>query len=305
MVKSRWTGEEIDFLIKKRKEGWTLRRIAEALPSRSLESVKDKWKRLRREGPGPVSEQAIRTKEESLLKVPLVEEYGQRLCFGVISDSHIGSRYLLQEALEEIPQRLVREGAQFLIFAGDLYDGVHMRKDQHLEQIDPSADGQLALAVKLFPSTGKIVYGIAGNHCASFLKIGLDNVRRFANIRKEFIFLGYYQALLPLTPKSDLLIFHPRGKLAKTRSRSLQNVIELFIPSKRTISLAIVGHWHSPFLAMKYFGVWGFLAPSFQKTTPYLASQGMKSEVGGILITVEIRDNGSLGPVSWKYFPWP
>jgi len=186
-MKSRWTEAETDFLIEKRKEGWTLREIAEALPGRSFESTKDKWKRLRWEG--VEAEKKVETKESSL-QVPLVEEYGQKLCFGVISDTHFGSKYVVQEALESIPLQMVKEGAQFLIHCGDLLDGQNVYPKQYLEQIESGADEQLALAVKQFPYTGKKVYGIGGNHDHSFMSLGLDNLKRFSNLREEFILLG-------------------------------------------------------------------------------------------------------------------
>jgi len=264
MMKSRWTEAEIDFLIKKREEDWTLRRIAEALSGRSFEAVKDKWKRLKLEGVASWKEQEVE-KKESPLKVPLVEEYGQRLCFGVISDTHFGSKYIVQEALESIPLEMVKEGAQFLIHCGDLLDGQNVYPKQYLEQIESGADEQLALAVKQFPYTGVKVYGIGGNHDHSFMGLGLDNLKRFSNLREEFILLGYFQGDIPLTKELKIKLYHPKGKLAKVRGRSLQNAVDLFLSERP--AMLFIGHYHFAFLAQKHVDTWAFLTSSFQRTT--------------------------------------
>jgi len=299
MTKSRWTETELDFLIEKRKEDWTLRQIAEALPRRSFEAVKDKWKRLKSEG---IPEQEVE-RRESLSLSSLVEEYGQRLCFGVISDSHYGSKYIVEEAISKLPFELIKEGAQFFLHCGDLLDGQNVYPKQYLDQIETGADEQLALAVKQFPNFGVRIFLIGGNHCHSFMKLGLDNLKRFCALREEFVLLGYFQGDIPLTDDLALKLYHPKGKLAKTRGTSLQNAVDLFMTERP--ALLFIGHYHFAFLAQKHVDTWAFLVPSFQRTTPYFISQVMKSHVGAILVTVEIRDNGSLGPVSWKYFPWP
>jgi len=301
ITKSRWTDEEIDFLIAKRKEGWTLLRIAEALPGRSLEAVKDKWKRLRRAG--AIAFLAAVEEKGKQLQVPLVEEYGQLLRFGVISDTHFGSKYIVLEALERLPFELKKEGAQFFLHCGDLLDGQNVYPKQYLDQIETGADEQLALAVKQFPNFGLRIYGVGGNHDHSFMKLGLDNLKRFCSLREEFTLLGYFQGDIPLTKELKIKLYHPKGKLAKTRGRSLQHPVDLFLTERP--ALLFIGHYHFAYLAQRHFDIWAFLIPSFQRTTPYLVSQTMKSHVGATLITVEIKDDGALGPISWKFYPWP
>jgi len=289
----RWSEKEITLLRQLKNKGATWSEISQAL-GRSRESVRSFYKRVRKEA------KPEKTAEFELSLV--LGKESEEIRFGVISDSHFGSKYTIQEAIETIPFQLVEEGAQFICFLGDLFDGINVYPAQHLEQKDASADGQLALAVKCFPRLPVPVFLIGGNHDFSFQKVGLDNVKRFAEIRREISFLGYFQADLRLQGGVMIRLFHPRGKLTKTKSRAVQNAIETFIPDAPQILL--IGHYHWAFLAMKYLGVWAFLSPSFQKTTPYLRRQGLRSEIGGVLISFSI-ENSRPKHFAWRYFGFP
>jgi len=289
MGKRNWSEEELLLLRKLKRQGATWQEIANAL-GRTREAVRCYYKRLKR-----AEEIKIKPAELPLL----IEEFGEEITFGVISDTHFGSKYTVLEAIETIPLQLVEEGAQFLCFLGDVYDGVNVYPAQYLEQDDPSADGQLALAVKCFPRLDAPIYVIGGNHDFSFQRsFGLDNLKRFSEIRKELTFLGYFQADLKVTPEISIKLYHPRGGLTKTRSRCVQNAIENFIPNGPQILL--LGHYHWGYLVIKYLGTWAVLAPSFQRTTPYFRRRGQRSEIGGVLVSFKIKGK-KVASLSWKY----
>jgi len=288
-----WSDRELALLRSLKQEGRSWREIANTL-GRTKEAARSRYKRI-------VATQ-VASEEKAEFIVPVKPGANRRITFGVISDTHFGSKYTVQAAIEEIPPKLVEEGAQFICFLGDLFDGVNVYAGQHLEQIDPGADGQLALAVKCFPRLPVPVYLLGGNHDFSFQRMGLDNMKRFAAIRTETTFLAYFQADLILKGGIRIRLFHPRGKLSKSRSRCVQNAIEAFIPDAP--GLLLIGHYHWAFLALKYLGVWAILAPAFQRTTPYLKRQGQKSQIGGILVSFAISPKREIRELAWRYFEY-
>jgi len=292
----RWSREEVELLRELKAAGLSWPEIAERIETRSPDACRKKWEALRSH---PIASESVELNISAL-----VERFDGTLRLGLVSDTHFGSKYTVIEAVQAIPTRLIDEGAVLLIHGGDWFDGSKIYKGQHFEQIEPGADGQLELAVELWPRVDCPVVTIGGNHDeASLTDIGLDNVKRLCARRPEIHMLGYNQADLRLTDKTVLKILHPRGRLSKTRSRSAQNYIDAFVPNQPEILL--LGHFHWGFLVMKEKGTWVCYLPCFQTETPYFRRQALIATIGGILLTVEFAKDGSIKTTNWKFFEYP
>jgi len=295
----RWTPEEEKLLreLKANKE-LTWAEIAEQL-SRTPGACRKKWEALQKPETLVVEKEAVELDISAL-----VERFHGVLKLGLVSDTHFGSKYVVLEAVEKIPKLLVEAGASVLIHGGDWFDGSNVYKGQHFEQIEPGADGQLELAIQLWPTVGCPTISIGGNHDEACLtSVGLDNVKRLCDKRSDIHLLGYNQADLRLTEKTVLKILHPRGRLSRTRSRSAQNYIDAFVPNQPEILL--LGHYHWGFLVMKEKGSWVCYLPCFQTETPYFRRQALVATIGGILLTIEFAKDGSIKTTDWRFFEYP
>lgn len=240
---------------------------------------------------------------EGLIFKPDVSRFnGKAFRFGVISCTHIGSRFQQLHHLHSYYRLAKRRGCEVVLHCGDVFDGSpNMHKGMGFEQFALGADAQLTYAISHYPSDVP-TWAISGNHCMSFYKDnGFTIVKALADGRSDFTYLGDTLATIEFK-NFKVMINHASGGVAYARSYKLQRGLD-GLPSEVKPNFMFTGHWHVPAYLPQYRNVEAWSLPSFQATTPYMQSKQLTSVVGGLIVTVQ-PDKDGLGTVQWEYVPF-
>jgi len=161
------------------------------------------------------SHQAILHKERSLTFKPLEIEsvYRSRVRIGIISDTHLCSKYQQLSLLHKAMKELDKEKVDFIVHAGDVVEGRNVYRGQSEEVFFSGYDEQRDYLVENFPRSkrGVKIYMISGQHDYSFYKLSGANILRSACYkRKDLVYRGDFSA--KFTVKGVRVeVLHPGG----------------------------------------------------------------------------------------------
>lgn len=151
---------------------------------------------------------------------------------GVISDTHIGSKFQNFEYIKRAYDVFDKHGIHEVFHLGDLFEGYRAQLREarkpytyYLKQLEEFR--------KYYPK-GFTTYGILGNHDQSYLDLGLTLEEEIQRRRKNFLALGYGNCYI--TNKNRLLSL--RHKLRYYQGLNI-------IPGDRNVDLLLMGHSHS------------------------------------------------------------
>jgi len=234
------------------------------------------------------------------------------ITFGVVSDTHFGSKAEQSTALNDFCNIAVTEyGVQHFLHGGDLFAGFNVYRGQMMDQYETSGAGQARVAMNNLPCyPGVHWYIIGGNHDFSFYRAaGLDARREMLQnhsqhgltAREDITLLPYDAADLPLLPGIDARIWHPSGGIPYAYSYRGQRAADQMAFSelmdvtvgakpKPTLRFLIIGHMH---VMYSFFAgpIFVLGAGCFEGQTSYLKRKGLVPHIGGWIITFRFVDN--------------
>lgn len=239
-----------------------------------------------------------------------------RFKFGVVSDTHLGSKCQQLTLLKSAYADFDRENVDFVIHAGDLVDGHKMYKGQEYELFMHSADEQRDYAVEQYPrlKNGKKTYIIAGNHDESFKKsAGYNIVRAICTARPDMVYQGMIGATFNIG-RLRVEAVHPSGGVSYARSyksqKHAENMISALIEVVRAKKdpsvlphIMILGNWHIADILPDYQGMVVVTQPCFQSQTSYLRAKGLTPNIGYTLFDISLDSAGNLQEMWHKYQP--
>ena len=203
------------------------------------------------------------------------------LKFGLVSDTHLCSKYEKLDELHTFYSICKKVGVRVVLHAGDLVDGSGRIYRGQLNEIHTyGAMRQADYTIKNYPQEEGIkTYFITGNHCDSFFKEnGIDIGYLVAEKRKDMIYLGQYQADITLG-KVKIRILHADGSNAYALSYRGQKIAEQ-IPSGQKPHILIIGHYHtSHFFWYRNMNI--INAGAFQGQNSFLMRKGLNPAIGG------------------------
>jgi len=123
---------------------------------------------------------------------------------GMLSDTHIGSKYWRPDLLEKYYQIAVEEGVHRFYHAGDIVDGERIYRGQVYDLYAHGHSAQVDAVVDEYPRLDDVVtYYILGNHDLSFWKTaGADISREIGDRRDDLICLGHEEADIKIASDS-------------------------------------------------------------------------------------------------------
>lgn len=191
--------------------------------------------------------------------------------FGVISCTHIGSKYQQMTHLTSFYEECERQGANLVLHCGDLVDGEKIYRGQEYELFLHGADAQVDYVINNYPKVNGIkTKVILGNHDESFWSnSGINVVKKICEKREDMEYLGDYLAYLQMANIS-VGIMHAGGGVAYARSYKPQKIVEQLSPEKKP-HLMFIGHWHVACSIPRYRNVETFSLGAFQSQTPLLS----------------------------------
>jgi predicted phosphodiesterase len=239
----------------------------------------------------------------SIERAPLPREDGLRVLsgpaghhrFGLISDTHYGSKYAREDVCEALYDWFEQEGVTTVYHGGNWIDG-EARFNKH--DLIPEAHGmqaQLDYFVERYPRRkGVTTYYVAGDDHEGWYsqREGVDIGRMLADTakhagRSDLVNLGYMEAFVTHVHReskktSKLLLMHPGGGSAYATSYAPQKIIEAMQPGEKP-GILILGHYHK----LEYLNVRGVhvvQAGCTKDLDPFGRKKRLQYHIGGWII---------------------
>lgn len=206
--------------------------------------------------------------------------------FGIVSDTHLNSKYSAMKQLNSIYDDFEKEKVSLVIHAGDLTDGNgKIYPGQIYEMQEIGYENILQKIIREYPKRENVKTAvISGNHDLSFWKEnGSDIIKQTAEKRDDMDYLGQISSNLKIQEVETYAV-HPDGNMPYSRSYRMQKMIEQIYHKP---DILIRGHLHVA-MYIPYLGVQGIESGCFQFQTPYLERKGLYPEIGGWLIKFKL-----------------
>jgi hypothetical protein len=221
------------------------------------------------------------------------------LVFGVIGDTHLGSRFEALDPLQALYGAFNAAGVKDVLHVGDVIDG---HKVYHGQEFELHAHGWAAQRdwfVKHAPKIdGITTHFVTGNHDASMKKAaGVDVGPELADRRPDWNFLGEDYATVLFTTgngrKFRVGLMHPSGGAAYSLSYRPQKIAEQ-IEGGGKPNLLCIGHYHKAEFMPSYRNIAVVQVGCCQWQTPFMVTKGLAAHVGGWIIRVTVQDDRRL-----------
>lgn len=225
---------------------------------------------------------------------------GREIRFGVVSDTHMGSKFEALDELHQFYEYCADQEIDTILHIGDISDGFYTNRLTSIKDLHAIGfTEQLEHILDNYPYIPSIhTYFITGNHDKTHMRNGFANIgNEIERNREDMTYLGHNFARIDIAEGVDVAMIHPVDGSARTVSLKLQNLIDNN-PGRRA-SIMLAGHYHKS-IGMKYKGVYGYLVPSFQHQTPFMADNNLQSDVAGMIFTLKVS-NGKLVSVTTEY----
>ncbi|MGX8701529.1 metallophosphoesterase family protein [Caproiciproducens sp.] len=237
----------------------------------------------------------------------LHEDYSgeTEITFGVIGDTHLCNKSQQLTYLNDFYDRCQRQGISTIYHCGDISDGYYKNRPEHIyELFKIGFDEQAEYIIDKYPKRdGVTTKFITGNHDATHIKNGGSDIgKRIADQRPDMKYLGYMKAKIWLTPQCDMDLFHPLDGGSYALSYQLQKHIDGLQGGKKP-RLLMCGHYHKQFYMM-YRNIHAFVVPCFEAQTNFELGKHLNAVVGGWIITIKCKPDGTITELSPKFIPY-
>ena len=231
-----------------------------------------------------------------------VDFSGQRIKFGCISDTHIGSKYFKPELLESAFKMFKKEGCEFITHSGDVTDGLSNRPG-HIYELDQIGyQAQLDYSREIFDPVKIPIYTIDGNHDLYYVKsAGAMIVKELVKSQKNMTFLGHDIADFYLKDKVKVCLWHGSDGSSYATSYRLQKIVESLVGGDKP-HMIIAGHTHKQgYFFERNVHVLSTGAMSLQSA--WMKSKKLINHTGFHIVDLTIR-KGTVARFKVEWFPF-
>ena len=216
-----------------------------------------------------------------------------RIKFGLVSDTHLCSRFQQLTYLNDLYDIFHREGIEKVYHLGDITDGEDLYKGHKYEVFKIGSDEQVDYAVENYPRREGIETDfITGNHdLCYYKKQGRDIGKAINAERDDLNYLGQIAAYVEIAEGVFMYLLHPDAGPSYAISYKPQRIAASFIGGEKPQIMAL-GHWHQlEYLFERNIHI--LQVPSLQGQTDYLRRGAKMPKIGGWIVEVEV-ENGSV-----------
>ena len=217
---------------------------------------------------------------------------GEVVKFGIISDTHLCNKWQQLTHLNTFYDICSERGISSIYHCGDLTDGYYKIRPGHIYELFMFGfDQQADYVIENYPHREDITtYFLTGNHDDTHIKNGGANIGpRIARDRPDMQYLGLNFAKVWLTPTIDMDLIHPIDGTSYALSYKLQKRIDALQGGNKP-KMLFTGHYHKQ-CNMLYRNIHAFMVPCFEAQTPFMRGKALASTVGGLIITLVIKDD--------------
>ena len=242
--------------------------------------------------------------EERVRQIGIAPVIGERQKVGVISDTHLGSKYCLRDQLKEFVHYAYDQGVREILHPGDVVDGMYRHGVFEVSHV--GLDEQARDLFETLPQLPGLNYRcITGNHDFTFTEnSGVDVGHFLSNYfrkrgRDDLHFYGNRGAFLKI--KGAIIhLWHPRSGVSYARSYAIQKHIEKYSSGEKP-NILLCGHWHV-YCHVYERGVHGIACPTFQGGgSAFSKSLGGAPAIGGMVLSWDLTEHGTLRSFIHEY----
>ena len=228
----------------------------------------------------------------------------QVLRFGVVSDTHLCSKYQQLTHLNRLYDIFERERISTVLHVGDITEGVNMRKGHEYELFIHGIDEQASYVIEKYPyRAGVTTKYITGNHDHTGIKsAGADIGIRISKERSDMEYLGLSNARLKITPNCTLELNHALDGSAYALSYALQKTIDA-LDNSDLPDILLNGHHHK-LMYTYYRNIHALECGTLQAQTPWMKGKRIAAHVGGIILTVHVTADGKVSRFIPEFIPF-
>jgi len=162
---------------------------------------------------------------------------------GIITDTHIGSKYTNSQYIIDAIEKFNKEGCEFILLPGDVSEGFSGREGHCYECSHFGFDSQLSECIRVFSTSKLPIYAISGNHDAwYFNKIGANIVSSLANQINNFYHIGNDMATIKVG-SIHIMLWHGTDGNSYATSYRIQKIIESLQGGTKP-NILLCGHTH-------------------------------------------------------------
>lgn len=237
----------------------------------------------------------IKVPEQKVNKVTRDWQGNKVIRFGIVSDTHMGSKYTQMTFLRDLYDLFEKEGLDTVYHAGDISEGNYTNRPGHIYEVCAHGfDQQKDYIIKKYPHKDGIkTYYICGNHDKThMMNGGADIGKAIEREREDMIFLGWDNAQIELTPNCILELNHPGDGASYAISYSLQKYMDSITGGDKP-SILVNGHHHKA-MSIFYRNIHAMEGGSVQAQTPFMRGKKLAAHVGAYICTVHVDDEGTV-----------
>ena len=228
-----------------------------------------------------------------------------RYRFGVISDTHLGSKHERLDVCETLYDWFEAEGVKTVLHGGNWIEGEKHFNKHELLDCAHGRQAQLEYMIARYPHRPGIrtLYVTGDDHEGWYNQsdggdIGGD-LERLARQRgrDDLVNCGYVESFFTLEhartgESAKLLLQHPGGGSAYALSYAPQKVIESLQPGEKP-AVVIFGHWHKMEFA-NIRGVWSLQAGCTKDLDTFGRKKRLSYHVGGSILELHQSERGEI-----------
>jgi predicted phosphodiesterase len=229
---------------------------------------------------------------------------GEVVRFGVISDTHLGSKHERLEELHQAYQVLRDEGIDTVYHPGDLVCGYGIFPGQKNEVNLHTYADQVDYAVANYPHIeGITTHLIGGNHDleGDWGKAGANPCLAVSHQRPDILYAGDYRASFELEQGTRIYLLHPKGGMGYAADYKVRKLAEGFEGGSKP-AVMLVGHFHrrGQFEAR---GIQALLCGCFESGGSFGVRLGLSDPaVGFHIVEMTVADDGSVVRFNAEWF---
>ena len=233
------------------------------------------------------------------------------MCFGVVADTHIGSKYERLDVLESLYDRFAKYGVRKVFHCGNWIDG-----EAYFNKFDIYVHGvndQIQNFVGKYPKRKGIkTYIISGDDHEGWyvqrehIKIGelMEDIARRAG-RDDLIDLGYMERDIELKQKKGsaiLRVIHAGGGSTYAISYTTQKYAESLQGGEKP-NIVLVGHYHK--FDYSYPREIHIIQPGCcEDQTPFMRKKKIQAMVGGCVLWITQNELGIITSMKIQWIPY-
>jgi len=238
---------------------------------------------------------------------------GHRVDFGLVSDTHLGSKFYREEVLNAIYDNFAKHDIRHVFHGGNYIEG-EARFNRFQLVCRPGMQGQIDYFIDKYPQRkGITTYFVAGDDHEGWYqqREGID-IGRFTQVeaekqgRKDLVNLGYMEADVVFRAKNgDCVhrVMHAGGGSAYAISYTAQKIIESFEGGEKPQILSI-GHFHKSEYLPAWRNVHALQLGTTKAQDTFMRKKRLAAMVGGWRCSALLDSDGVITEFSATYLPF-